>query len=344
VACASFALDDFIGILAPTEGKMLYMARVDPILTFAAEVVLDIDESSVSKLTDVQHLFIRRLLKVGSRSVLATLFSETGILPLKFRRVNLAIAYLIYLLQLPGSHYAHLAMLESKSLLRNGFPCWIADLNWVISHLPGGGDYEAHVEEMDSVQLLALQKSLERQCDTHLHSILHYSAKCPMLKGRSELDRNGRLTHVVRKMRHYLTLPAIPAHRNAFIALMFSSHGLAVERLRWRERYRAPVPRQWRLCRFCRAAVEDEVHALVVCVGHPQLLVLRDTLRSEVGDIVPLFPWNADHDNQLRSLLHDRRLAVPLAKFIYNVLNIFSSVPMYVPAPHLYSPLLFTQA
>jgi hypothetical protein len=32
-----FALDDddFIGTLAPTEGKLLYMSRVDPVLTFA---------------------------------------------------------------------------------------------------------------------------------------------------------------------------------------------------------------------------------------------------------------------------------------------------------------------
>ena len=29
-------------------------------------------------------------------------------------------------LPVPGTHYAHLAMQESKSLLRNGFPCWIA--------------------------------------------------------------------------------------------------------------------------------------------------------------------------------------------------------------------------
>jgi hypothetical protein len=65
MACASFVLDDFVGTLAPTEGKVLYMSRVDPVLTFAPEIVLDVEESSVSKLTDVQHLYIRRLLQVG---------------------------------------------------------------------------------------------------------------------------------------------------------------------------------------------------------------------------------------------------------------------------------------
>ena len=62
VACASFALDSFMGALPPKEGKMLYMARVDPILTFGCEVVLDIEDALVQKMTDVQHLFLRRLL------------------------------------------------------------------------------------------------------------------------------------------------------------------------------------------------------------------------------------------------------------------------------------------
>ena len=95
VACASFALDDFVGTLAPTEGKLLYMSRVDPILTFASEMVLE--ESSVSS------KYIRRLLQVqvGHRSVVATL-----------PQVLLAIPYL-RVVYLPDNHLH------------------IADLNWV---------------------------------------------------------------------------------------------------------------------------------------------------------------------------------------------------------------------
>ena len=39
----------------------------------------------------------------------------------------------------------------------------VADLNWVISHLPGSDVYETHVEDimdMDGGQLLSLQKGL----------------------------------------------------------------------------------------------------------------------------------------------------------------------------------------
>ena len=346
VACASFALDDFIGTLAPTEGKCLYMARVDPILTFASEIVLDVDDASVAKLTDVQHLYIRRLLQVGQRSVVAALFTETGLMPLRFRRVILAIAYLVYLMRLPVDHYAYGALQESKSLLRNGFPCWIADLNWVISHLPGGLAGSPDVADMDIPQLLSLQKEIERRCDVHLKDVLMGSTKCYLLKGRLELGASGGPMSVVRKLRHYLVLPVIPAHRKAFTSLLFSTHGLAVERLRWRERYRAPVPREWRLCRFCRASVEDEVHALIDCEGdisHP-LVPLREAMRREVTAIVPDFVWHSDSLSLLLCLLHDRQLPVPVAKFIYDVLAVFSSVPMYVPAPFLYTPLLQTQA
>ena len=58
-----------------------------------------------------------------------------------------------------------------------------------------------------------------------------------------ELGANGGWAHVVRKMRAFPRIERL---------LLRSCHGpgLAVElveRLRWRERYRAPVPREWRL-------------------------------------------------------------------------------------------------
>lgn len=62
------------------------MAKAGPImiLTFMSEMVLDVDESSVCNLMDIQHLYIRQFLGVGSRSMLATLFSEMGFLLLMF--------------------------------------------------------------------------------------------------------------------------------------------------------------------------------------------------------------------------------------------------------------------
>ena len=128
----------------------------------------------------------------------------------------------------------------------------------------------------------------------------------------------------------------------AFTSIMFSSHALAVERLRWGERYRAPVPREWRLCRFCRAHVEDEAHALIECRGDSlhDLHPVREAMRSDIIAVVPDFTWGSDAHTVLLHLLHDIRVSVPVARFIYKVLSIFYSVPMYVPPPYLYSPLI----
>ncbi|KAK0440449.1 uncharacterized protein EV420DRAFT_1252707, partial [Desarmillaria tabescens] len=56
--------------------------------------------------------------------------------------------------------------------------------------------------------------------------------------------------------------------------LLLSSHVLGVEVLRWSERYRPYIPRDWRLWRFCRVTVEDEPHALLVCAAAPGLTSL----------------------------------------------------------------------
>ena len=153
MASASFALDDFVGSLAPTDGKLLYMARVNPILTFAPEIVLDVDETSAAKPADIQRHFLRQLLQVGHVLCWLHFSLETRLLPLRCRRVILAVSCLIYLLRLPDNHYAHIALQESKSLLRDGFSCWIADLK--LGHFPS-----------------SLQKAIERSCDEHLYGIL----------------------------------------------------------------------------------------------------------------------------------------------------------------------------
>ena len=139
MASAKFALDDFVGSLAPTDGKLLYMARVNPILTFASEIVLDVDETSAAKPADIH--FIRRLLQVGHFLCWLHFSLETRLQPLRCRRVILAVSCLIYLLRLPDNHYAHIALQESKSLLRDGFPCWIADLNWSYPIFLGGAAF-----------------------------------------------------------------------------------------------------------------------------------------------------------------------------------------------------------
>jgi hypothetical protein len=79
---------------------------------------------------------VNRLLGLGRRSILAVLFSETGVTPLRFRRLSLAIGYLAYLISLPPNHLAGVAYRDSLQMARDGLSCWIADLYHTLANLP----------------------------------------------------------------------------------------------------------------------------------------------------------------------------------------------------------------
>ena len=95
-----FAMKHRIGSPPAREGLMLYMARVDCYLISGSEISIDLDASLMEELVDIQHAFIRRLLGINSRSMLAVLFSETGLMPIRMRQVLLALARLRYMVQL----------------------------------------------------------------------------------------------------------------------------------------------------------------------------------------------------------------------------------------------------
>ncbi|KAJ3934845.1 MAG: hypothetical protein NXY57DRAFT_611619 [Lentinula lateritia] len=67
-------------------------------------------------LEQAQPLFPRRTLGLSRRSMVAPLFTETGIMPIRTRRVILALRCLIYLLKLLPDHYAYLALQENNHL------------------------------------------------------------------------------------------------------------------------------------------------------------------------------------------------------------------------------------
>lgn len=72
---------------------------------------------------------------VGSRSLRAVLFSETGIWPIKYRRVYLALTNLCYLLKLDHQRPAWNGLQESLILARDSQISWINDLRIVLSRL-----------------------------------------------------------------------------------------------------------------------------------------------------------------------------------------------------------------
>ncbi|KAJ3860562.1 hypothetical protein EV359DRAFT_12621, partial [Lentinula novae-zelandiae] len=64
--------------------------------------------------------------------------------------------------------------------------------------------------------------------------------------------------------------------------MVTGNHQLAVERLRWDERNRRQIPRELRLCRLCKATVEDPAHVLFECGFNDGLVKLRETFMQKV--------------------------------------------------------------
>ncbi|KAJ7680747.1 hypothetical protein DFH06DRAFT_972824, partial [Mycena polygramma] len=116
--------------------------------------------------------------------------------------------------------------------------------------------------------------------------------------------------------------------------LLLGDHTLSVERLRYPARYRLPIPREARLCRFCQSEVEDEVHALLICDASPLLKDLRDKfllgafLRDE--ELEPAFAEMARYDF-LRRLVSSRKAVEWLARYVCDVFTLFDRFQRYVP-------------
>ncbi|KAI0348977.1 hypothetical protein OH77DRAFT_1594477 [Trametes cingulata] len=229
----------------------------------------------VCDLERVQHTYLRRSVNISSHCQLSSLFSETGIWPIRYRRLHLALRYLQYILRdRPPLPYA--AFCEQWQLASHGgHPSWWGDLHAVAAALPVPVHIPLDVmPTLDTVSqaLDDLRESLAQ----HLYIELMRSLRLPVLQHRLQRDlqlRPSSLLEHVCSFRDYLQLPS-KSQRDAMALLLFSEHPLAVERLR---RVRPAIDRSWRVCRFCREpwAIEDEVHTLLQCSA-PILCDLRD--------------------------------------------------------------------
>ncbi|KAF8059047.1 hypothetical protein FPV67DRAFT_1521050 [Lyophyllum atratum] len=329
VANMCLGVQRIVGDMPVWESRTLYMARVDPYLTAGCEVVLDTVTSQRESLEKVQHYYVRRMLGIQARSMRAVLFSETGLMPIRYRRVLLALKYLLHILDLPLDRLVVRAMSESYHLALRGLGSWFTDMKTVLANLPvpvlwflpDGGLTRQGVEEL----ILRVERSAEEWID----NVISSSDKTrDLLSDRLEMD-GDRLVKKVMTFRHYLRVKA-PSHRKALTHLVLSCHELAIERLRWSERRREPVPRQFRVCRFCKDGLEDAVHAVITC-PHGPLVILRQEFWTQVDVSLPGFrAKHSEPDVLLRALLAQRVIVSLLAKLAYDVLQIFYAEPIYL--------------
>ncbi|KDR75593.1 hypothetical protein GALMADRAFT_489789 [Galerina marginata CBS 339.88] len=326
VMYSTLAMESFVGSLPVHEGLQLYMARVDPHLVSGCEVSVDVDDSLLAVLEAVQLHFLRRILGLHDRSMRAVLFTETGVMPLKYRRIILALRYIIYLLSLPHTHYARAAFDDSIDLWSRQQSSWVGDLQVVLHRLPVPVNFVCH-HVGNPATIVELVELVKRSCLQTLYDDVFSSDRAYLLWGsRPPL-------HASLRMSGYLRAVVVDAHRKALTQLLCSGHSLAVEVLRYRSRYRLVVPRQYRLCRFCHGQIEDEVHALFHCPGSLPLQDARKDFFMALRSISP--KWlvcfmESDPVDFIHIILREEPLTIPFAKLAFRVLEHYGTVDLYV--------------
>ncbi|KAF9025823.1 hypothetical protein BDZ89DRAFT_922020, partial [Hymenopellis radicata] len=274
VASVIFSLENHVGVLTVSMGCRLYQACVDPHLTFGSEVAIDVHAAGIARLEKVQVYFLRRLLGLTRRSTTMPLYTETGMMPLRYRRVILALRYVQYTLNVKEHVLAASGVKDSLNLHNQRMPGWVMDLEYVLCRLPW------FHEVVDRVY---------RACDAWMEGTVLSSPRLWMLHQRfreirNKIDRKRERNRLYFAKRQPWTGVQNPDHRRALGRLVASNHRLAVEVLRRGDgQRRRPVPREWRLCRFCRGCVEDEVHALLVCDESGALVGLRNAFWDELN-------------------------------------------------------------
>ncbi|KAI5897156.1 uncharacterized protein SCHCODRAFT_01124747 [Schizophyllum commune H4-8] len=326
VGRAAFSVESIVGTLPVRDGKTIYLARVDPHLTAGCEVVLDMDPDALKLLVNSQTSFIRRLFGVGSQSILAPLHTETGILPIAFRRLLLALGYLRYLLSLPPTHLAGAAMRDSMALASASRPGWFNDLRIIVGRLcPALTHVWERLRYLDGVATLI--NGVESTAGDRLRQDLRTDHRLVLLQGQGALGGSGPLpkTH-----RSYLDVH-IPAHRKALTRLMLSEHPLAIEQLRRVSRYRPRFDRDLRICRLCRSAVEDEVHVLLHCDGDDDLVQLRGELLAGLQCSMPRLEQTYDKEFIQSVVARPPAAIASFARFVHRAFLRVTATPLLLP-------------
>jgi hypothetical protein len=326
-------LEDSAGRLTPKEFKVLYMARVDCHLIHGCEVSPDSEDIHVKELCMVQVNFIRQMLNVHSHSVLVGLFTETGIMPLRIRRFLLLLGYLQYLLTLESSHLARVSLDSSIKLAAMGKRSWVGDVLIAAKKMP----FQCPPLDFGSANdktVEAYRKSVQKCAENWLQQEVNNTDKLYLLHGRREPQKDKPAVQITLFLRHYLSMVTTQSHREALTSIMLSTHLLALERLRYVDHAHQRVPRQQRICRFCMAAVESPEHALIECRTSPTVCNLRADFLDKLFRTVPKL-----HDTMakltsvefLKAMVYERATIVLVAKFVYDVLQVFYAVPMHRP-------------
>jgi hypothetical protein len=307
---------------------------VDCHLIHGCEISPDSEDIHVKQLIKVQIRFIHQLLNLHPRSVIAALFTETGIIPLRVRRFLLVLKHLIYFLGLEKKDYARAALDSSLELCAKGKASWAKDLIKAATRLP----FDCPVLVLTDVTSIQDIENYGKAVNTLMQEWLQESVdsneKLYLLRGRLEPQKDKPPTQITSKMRHYLTMVSTQVHREALTSLLLSTHRLALEILRYVDHEHLPVPRSERLCRFCKMEVETPEHALITCTSSDAIIQLRSIFLPQLFHKAPHLQSlmvQLSNTEFLKAMIYSRPSIALVAKFAYDILEVFYSTPVSRP-------------
>ncbi|KAJ7572900.1 hypothetical protein C8J56DRAFT_805934 [Mycena floridula] len=265
------------------------------------------------------------MLGLPGKSMIAPLYTETGLTPLRMRRLVLTLGYAKYLISLKHNHYAGAAFRDSLGLARNGKKSWAKDMQKAIQKMPFPVPViplvDPSMEDIDEIIDQVLKET-----ETWMQKKVDESVKLYLIHGRVEPDKEKPPAPKVMHMRHYLYLVRAAKHRRALTSIIVGSHMLAIERMRWTDKNHKKVhDRTQRKCRLCHSMIETPEHALLECVGVPELIRLRNIFISEIFAEIPGLGAMAGctPTEFLKALIYERKTIALTAKFVYEILEVF---------------------
>ncbi|KAL1937066.1 hypothetical protein VTO73DRAFT_15135 [Trametes versicolor] len=315
--------------MPPTMAITLYRSHIDPHLTGGCEIALDVRPTTLNGLKRIQHCFLRRALHISPHSQIAPLHSETGVWPLPYRRVDLTLVYLHYLLA-ARPVLTHAALRESWALVTapRASASWWGDLTITATNLPVPLALPIHSwPTTDAVD--AYRAALPALVSEYLYDLILASQRLPDMQTRVRFDSPATSRPIAKlcAMREYLRLPR-HRQRAAITLLLLSEHPLSVEQLR-----RGPkrLDRCLRICRWCKNdwAVEDEIHVLLECDAEP-IASRRSTFLKDVVTALPSL--RTAHFRLASSAFLDMLLRGPttpplLATYVADVFELCDNTP-----------------
>ncbi|KAJ7199095.1 hypothetical protein C8J57DRAFT_1104651 [Mycena rebaudengoi] len=310
------------------------MACVDPHLISGADIIVDVDAAALSALEKVQKTYLRRILGLGTSSICAPLFTEMGLLPVRYRRLILAIRYVNYVVGLEKTHYAWLALADSFDLFQNDCEGYWMDLIYALESLPFPVTVP-NAQMFTAKTCESLCKQIYFSAMTSLEAAIIGSTRLYLLHGRDEPVEEGSARPITAILRHYLKLVVNADHRRALTRLLLSQHGLAIESLRYNSRYYWRVERHLRLCRFGCDDVETVEHALFFCGGSENLADVRHKFVHAVSAKAPSVLTLQNEENAtvvLKKIIFNKETVCRIAKFASQTFRIFSTRPLRRPA------------